>query len=314
MAVTQPLVAALVFSSKGCDGAFQAGCPKKGCDESCFSRWAREKVEGWFFFFFFPTSPSHLRSIGGSNGLRYASDLVASPEDALAGRVANVRHVLILELSALPNLHLTSSAEDANSHGGEEVVGGVGVQVNTAVEDGGGILADGGGNEGFATGVLLDEVTNIVDDTGDGGKLLAVLLAIGDEIIPVDDGELLEGNTPVESSTLLIELLLELLDAALFDFVGAELLEIVGKAELLPDPDVPLGGVVLPPLDGVAVIRGELVVEVVVALAEGDQGSDDVVTGRVAVIKGLVAEPVGQRVDAEGSLLDEENLFMATPC
>ena len=52
-------------------------------------------------------------------------------------------------------------------------------------------------------------------------------------------------------------------------------------------------------------------VEVVVALAEGDECGQDVVAGGVAVVKGLVAEPVGQRVDAEGGLLDKEDLRWA---
>lgn len=46
--------------------------------------------------------------------------------------------------------------------------------------------------------------------------------------------------------------------------------------------------------------------EVVIALAESDQGSDDVITRRIAVIEWLVPEPVSQRVDAKGGLLDEE--------
>ena len=44
-----------------------------------------------------------------------------------------------------------------------------------------------------------------------------------------------------------------------------------------------------------------------ITFAEGDEGGNDVVTGRVAVVKGLVAEPVGEGVDAEGGLLDEED-------
>lgn len=184
-------------------------------------------------------------------------------------------------------------------------MGGVGVQVDTAVEDGGGVLANGGGNEGLATGVLLDKVTDVVDDTGDGDEGLAVLLGVGDKVVPGDDGQLLEGNAPVEDGALLVELLLELLDAALFNLVGAELLEVVGETEELPQADGPLGGVVLPPLNGVAVVGRELVVEVVVALAESNKSGDDVVTGRVAVVKGLVAEPVGEGVDAKGGLLDE---------
>jgi hypothetical protein len=49
------------------------------------------------------------------------------------------------------------------------------------------------------------------------------------------------------------------------------------------------------------------VVEVVVTLTKGDESSDDVVTGRVAVVERLVTEPVGKRVDTEGGLLNEAN-------
>lgn len=48
-------------------------------------------------------------------------------------------------------------------------------------------------------------------------------------------------------------------------------------------------------------------VEVVVTLAKGDQCSDDMITRAVAVVEGLLTEPVGKRVDAEGGLLDDEN-------
>jgi len=49
------------------------------------------------------------------------------------------------------------------------------------------------------------------------------------------------------------------------------------------------------------------VVEVVVTFAESDESSDDVIPRAVAVVKWLVAEPMGKRVDAEGGLLDEED-------
>jgi DNA replication initiation complex subunit (GINS family) len=47
------------------------------------------------------------------------------------------------------------------------------------------------------------------------------------------------------------------------------------------------------------------VVKVVITLAKSDESCDEVITGRVAVIEGLVTEPVSQRVDAESSLLNE---------
>lgn len=247
---------------------------------------------------------ARLRSIGAGNGLNDLGDLVAGTNDALAGRVVDIGDVLVLELGAFPDLDLAAAAEDADAHSREQVVGSVGVQVDTAVEDGGGVLANSGTDEGLATGVLLDEGGHVVDDTSNGNESLTVL-GVGDKVVPGDDGELLQGGAPVKDGALLVELLLELLDAALFNLVGAELLEVVGEAESLPDADGPLGRVILPPLDGVAVVGGELVVEVVVTLTEGDEGGDDVVAGRVAVVEGLVTEPVGEGVDAKGGLLDE---------
>ena len=137
--------------------------------------------------------------------------------------------------------------------------------VYTTVEDGGGILTNSGRDEGLAAGVVLDEVGDVVNDSSNGNEGLSVL-GVGYEVIPVDNRELLQGDTPVEGGTLLVELLLQLLDTALLDLVLAELLQVVGKAELLPDPDGPLRGVILVPLDGVSVVRRKLVVEVVVAL------------------------------------------------
>jgi hypothetical protein len=183
---------------------------------------------------------------------------------------------------------------------------GVGVVVNTTVEHGSGVLANTGVDHGLATRVVLDEISDIVDNTGDGNETASVL-GLLNIVIPFHDGELVERSTPVEFGTLLVELLLKLLDTAFFDLVGAELLQVIGESKLLTGPDGPLGGVVLVPFDGVAVVGGELVVEVVVTFAESDQSGDDVVTGRVAVIKWLITEPVSERVDTESGLLDEED-------
>ena len=178
--------------------------------------------------------------------------------------------------------------------------------VDSTVEHGSGVFADARADHGLTTWMVLDKVGDIVDDTGNRDKSAAIL-CLFNIIVPLQDWELLEGNTPVEFGAALVDLLLELLNTALFDFVGAELLQVVGQTKLLPGPDHPLGGVILVPFDGVAVVRRELVVEVVVALSKGGESRDHVVTRRVAVIEGLVTEPVGQRVDAEGSLLNEED-------
>jgi hypothetical protein len=248
----------------------------------------------------------YLSSIGAGSRLDNLGDLRTGTDDALASRVVHVGDILVLELSTLPDLNFAATAKDTNTHGRQKVVGSVGVEVNTTVEDGSGILSDGGVDEGLATRVVLDKIGNIMDNTSNSNEALSSL-GLGNEVIPVNDGELFKRNAPVEGSTLLVELLLELLNTALLNLFGTELLQLICKTKLLPEPDAPLGRVVLPPLNSVAVIRRKLVVEVVVTLTEGDKSGDDVITGRVAIIERLVAEPVGKRVDTEGSLLDETN-------
>ena len=125
--------------------------------------------------------------------------------------------------------------------------------VDSTIEHGSGILADTRVDHCTTTGVLAEERGDIVDDTSNADKGTAVF-ALVNVIIPLHDGELVKRNAPVEGGSFLVELLLELLDTTLFDFVGAELLEVGGKTELLPDPDVPLSGVILVPLNGVAVV------------------------------------------------------------
>jgi hypothetical protein len=90
---------------------------------------------------------------------------------------------------------------------------------------------------------------------------------------------------------------------ALADLVIGELLEMARETEDAADADEPLGWVVLVPLDGITVVGGELVVEVVVSLADRNECGDDVVSGSVLVIERSLSKPVSERVDAEGRVV-----------
>lgn len=185
-------------------------------------------------------------------------------------------------------------------------MGSVGVQVHATVEHSSSILSDCRRNQSFATGVVFDEIGYIMKNAGDGNQSLAILRLLN-EVIPVNDRKLLQRHTPVKLGTLLVKLLLLLLQTALVDFVLAESLEIRGETKLLPGPNAPLGGVILVPPYRVAVVRRELVVEVVVSFSKGNKGGDDVVARAVAIIKRLLTEPVGKGVDAESRLLNHKD-------
>jgi hypothetical protein len=180
------------------------------------------------------------------------------------------------------------------------------VSIDRAIEHGSRILADARVDHSTTARVLLDKVGDIMDNTGDADESTAIL-GLVDVVVPLNDGKLVERHTPIKSAALLVKLLLQLLNTSLLDLVVAELLEVEGETHLLPDPDVPLGRIILVPLNGVTVVGRKLVVEVVVSLTKSDESGDDVVARRVTIVEGLVAEPVSKRVDAEGGLLNEED-------
>lgn len=182
----------------------------------------------------------------------------------------------------------------------------VGVHVHAAVKHGRGVLADAAADHGLAAGVILDEIRDIVDHARHGDEA-APVLGLVDVVVPLDDGELVQGHAPVEPCALLVQFLLLLLHAALFDLVLLELLEVEGQSHLLPTPNRPLGRVILMPFNCIAVVGGELVMKIMVAFAEGDNRGDDVITRAITVVERLVAKPVRQGVNAEGRLLDKED-------
>ena len=78
-----------------------------------------------------------------------------------------------------------------------------------------------------------------------------------------------------------------------------------GKAEHAAKRDEPFRRVILIPLDGIPVIHRELVVEVVVTLADGHKRSDEMIARSVVVIKRRLAKVMSKRVDTERAVVDE---------
>jgi len=79
----------------------------------------------------------------------------------------------------------------------------------------------------------------------------------------------------------------------------------------LAEPNQPLGRIPMVPLDTVTVVLGELVVEVVVSLTKGEQGTEPaVVAGMVGaeVLHSSTETGVGKGVDEESGVVDNHHL------
>lgn len=79
-------------------------------------------------------------------------------------------------------------------------------------------------------------------------------------------------------------------------------LQMVSKPNLMAQPNQPLGGIVLVPLDCVTIIHGELMMEIVIAFSECYEGSQQVISRRVLVIVRRVANPMGNGIDTRRRL------------
>ena len=121
--------------------------------------------------------------------------------------------------------------------------------------------------------------------------------------LPADNGKVNTIRSPGQTVLSLLQPLELHRQLTLADFVIGEGLQVTSETELLHNPDEPLGRVILVPLDGVTVVHGELVVEVVVTFTDSDESSDHVVARSVLVIEGSLAEPVSERVNAESRLM-----------
>ena len=81
---------------------------------------------------------------------------------------------------------------------------------------------------------------------------------------------------------------------ALLNLVVSESLEVVREAKPAAQPDYLFRRVELMPLDSIAVVRRKLMVKVMIALAERDDGRYQMISGRSSVVVGLVSEVVCQ--------------------
>jgi len=116
--------------------------------------------------------------------------------------------------------------------------------------------------------MLFNEGRNIMDEAGNKDeRSLSSLFLVA---LPADDGKIVAVCWPSKSFLSLLELLKLHGELALADFVLREDLQMTGKSDLLASPDKPFGRIVLVPFDGISVVHGELMMEVVVAFANGD--------------------------------------------
>jgi len=131
-----------------------------------------------------------LRCVCRCNWLRDTRDLVSSSDDLLPCRVTDKGYILVLPLCPLPDLHFTTSSKNTYSHCRQQVVSRIGVVIDTAVEHSSSILSDTRSDQGLSTGMILDEVGNIVNNTcnWDESPTILCLLLVG---LPVDDRKLL---------------------------------------------------------------------------------------------------------------------------
>lgn len=186
------------------------------------------------------------------------------------------------------------------------MVGGGGMLVDArfAVEAARRVSSNGTFNQADASRVLVDEMGQVVDKTINDDEALAKLAAFL-ELVHGDLRELTDWAGIHDLALELIKLLLFHQQLSFGDLVGRELTQVVSETEHRQAANKPFGRIVVEPANTVAVVVGVLVMEVVVTLSEGEESGDDVIAWGALVVVGVLAEVVGNRVDAEGGVVDK---------
>jgi len=205
----------------------------------------------------------------------------------------------------LLGLNFTSKLDNSYTHQAEQVTGRVRMIVHASVEGCGHVLADTHLGIFLTTGVLRHEIRDIINNTLEQDPLLVIVLASVLEILKGQDWEIGNGSTPLKLGLLLHDLLLNHLKLTLTDLVIGEGLQVRGETKEGAGGDQPFGRVVLVEADRISVVLRELMVEVVVTLTESHEGSDEMVARCMTIIKRSLTEPVSERVDTEGGVVNE---------
>jgi len=195
------------------------------------------------------------------------------------------------------------AVEDADAHHGEEVLRRSTVIVYATHERCGGVCTDGSFDEVSSTRVFLCERRDVVDESTDDDE--RTILGFRLEVVPRDDGEVVAIVWPDDLSGLLCELLQLHRVLTLFDLVVWEFLEMRSETEQRHGGDEPFRRVVLEPLDGVSKVHRELVMEIVITFADGDERGDKVIPRGVLVVERCVTEPMREGVYAERRVVDK---------
>jgi len=153
------------------------------------------------------------------------------------------------------------------------------------------------------TRVLVDERRDVMDETAYEDQRAKYRLVL--ENLPTDDGQVIAVRRPGKLLLCLPETFELHCQLAFTDFIVWEDLQMTSQSKLLAAPNEPFRRIILVPLDSVPVIHRELVVEIVVPFANGDEGGDEMVSGGVLVIKRSLAQPMRKGVNAECAMMNK---------
>ena len=137
----------------------------------------------------------------------------------------------------------------------------------------------------------LIEETSVIDNSDNYPR--------GPTTLPVDNGQVVRVHRPFQPILFGLELLQLHRQPALVNLSFGEDTEMTRKPKPVTNRNEPLGWVPLVPFRSVPVVHRKLMMEVVVSLSECHKRCDEMVSRRVLIIEGALAQPMSQRVHRE---------------
>jgi hypothetical protein len=76
---------------------------------------------------------------------------------------------------------------------------------------------------------------------------------------------------------------------------------------------LPFGGIVLVKFDGISIIFGEFVMEIVVSFSQSQNGCDEGILGGMSISKSIISQSVSQAIHKESGVMDEAKSDDSSP-
>lgn len=141
--------------------------------------------------------------------------------------ISTTLNIFRQHLTPLPNLNLQPAPQHTNPHRREQIMRRIQMVINTAIKHRRSILPNRRRDQRFPTRMILHKAPNIMNHAPNSHQRFT-LFRPRHKFIPFNHRQLIQRHAPIQTSAVLVNLLLQLLNTTFLDLVSWEGFKVTG--------------------------------------------------------------------------------------